>query len=285
MPPTRWASGTSPPRTRRTWPPRASTWPLGRGFDRWYGFHGGETHQFVPALYHDNHSVRPPTTIEDGYHLSEDLADRAIEFVSDLRAVDADQPFFLYIATGACHSPHHAPAEWIERYAGAFDDGWDALARADLARQLDLGVVPRRDRAQPSTILGTGRGTRSTTDERAVAARFMECFAGFLSYTDHQLGRVVDFVDELGELDNTLILVVSDNGASAEGGPEGSINDIRLSEPRSGRDWRDVRPPGRDRWPADATTTIPGAGRWPATRRSSAGSARSTREGWPIPAL
>ena len=103
-----------------------ATWPLGRGFDRWYGFHGGETHQFVPALYHDNHSVRPHTSIEDGYHLSRDLADRAIEFIGDLRAVDADQPFFLYFCTGACHSPHQAPRQWIEQYRGSFDDGWDA---------------------------------------------------------------------------------------------------------------------------------------------------------------
>ena len=93
-----------------------ATWPLGRGFDRWYGFHGGETHQFVPALYHDNHAVRPPRTVEEGYHLSADLADRAIEHLGDLRAVDDRLPFFLYFATGACHSPHHAPAEWIARY-------------------------------------------------------------------------------------------------------------------------------------------------------------------------
>ena len=123
-------SGTSAPRTRRTWPPRA---PPGRStrVDRWYGFHGGETHQFVPALYHDNHSVRPPRAIEDGYHLSADLADRAIEFLGDLRAVEAEMPFFLYFATGACHSPHHAPAEWIEHYRAASPRG-GTLARRDL---------------------------------------------------------------------------------------------------------------------------------------------------------
>ena len=205
-----------------------STWPLGRGFDRWYGFHGGETHQFAPALYHDNHSVRPTTTVEDGYHLSEDLADRAIEFVSDLRAVDADQPFFLYFATGACHSPHHAPAEWRERYTGAFDDGWDAWREHTIARQLELGIVP------PGTVLSPRPSWVPAWDtldqrQREVAARFMECFAGFLSHTDHQIGRLVEFIDRLGELDDTLILVVSDNGASAEGGPDGSINDVRLS--------------------------------------------------------
>jgi arylsulfatase A-like enzyme len=205
-----------------------STWPLGRGFDRWYGFHGGETHQFAPALYHDNHSVRPPTSVEDGYHLSEDLADRAIEFVSDLRAVDADQPFFLYFATGACHSPHHAPAQWIERYAGAFDEGWDVWRRRTLARQLELGIVP------PGTVLSPRPSwvpAWETLDDhqRVVAARFMECFAGFLSHADHQLGRVIAMVEDLGELEDTVIMVVSDNGASAEGGPDGSINDVRLS--------------------------------------------------------
>ncbi len=119
-----------------------ATWPLGRGFDRWYGFHGGETHQFVPGLYHDNHCVRPPRSIEEGYHLSADLADRAIEFLGDLRAVDDTLPFFLYLATGACHSPHHAPAEWIERYKGHFAQGWDKWREATFARQLATGVIP-----------------------------------------------------------------------------------------------------------------------------------------------
>jgi arylsulfatase len=205
-----------------------STWPLGRGFDRWYGFHGGETHQFAPALYHDNHSVRPPTSVKGGYHLSEDLADRAIEFVTDLRAVDADQPFFLYFATGACHSPHHAPAQWIERYSGAFDEGWDVWRQRTLARQAELGIVP------PGTVLSPRPSwvpAWETLDDhqRVVAARFMECFAGFLTHADHQLGRVVAMVEDLGELDDTVIMVVSDNGASAEGGPDGSINDVRLS--------------------------------------------------------
>src|SRR3954470_17765997 len=119
-----------------------ASWPLGRGFDRWYGFHGGETHQFAPALYHDNHAVLAPGTYEDGYHLSADLADRAIEFLSDLRAVDEDQPFFCYLATGACHSPHHAPAEWIARYKEQFDGGWDGWRKATFARQRERGLVP-----------------------------------------------------------------------------------------------------------------------------------------------
>ena len=204
------------------------SWPLGRGFDRWYGFHGGETHQFVPALCHDNHSLRPPREVDDGYHLSADLADRAIEFVGDLRAVDQDRRFFCYLATGACHSPHHAPAEWIERYRGRFDRGWDVWREEAHARQLAAGVIPPGTRLSPRPVWVPAW---ETLDEptRQVAARFMECFAGFLSHTDQQIGRVLDFLSELGELDDTLVVLVSDNGASAEGGAEGSINDVRLS--------------------------------------------------------
>jgi arylsulfatase A-like enzyme len=204
-----------------------ATWPLARGFDRWYGFHGGETHQFVPALYHDNHSVRPPRSIEDGYHLTEDLADRAIEFLGDLRAVDAARPFFLYFATGACHSPHQPPRRWLDHYRGRFDIGWDAWREEIFARQLATGLLPA------STALSPRPGWVPAWDslgdqDRAVAARFMECFAGFLSHTDEQVGRVLDFVRERGELANTIVCVVSDNGASAEGGAEGSINDVRM---------------------------------------------------------
>ena len=204
-----------------------SSWPLGRGFDRWYGFHGGETHQFAPALYHDNHSVCPPFDHEDGYHLTTDLVDRAIGAIGDLRAVDLDRPFFLYFATGACHSPHQAPRQWIDRYRGRFDRGWDDWRARTFSRQLELGVIPA----------GTALSERPSwvrawddlgASEQSVAARFMECFAGFLSHTDAEIGRLVAFIEELGELDDTIVVVVSDNGASAEGGSEGSINDVRL---------------------------------------------------------
>jgi len=204
-----------------------ATWPLARGFDRWYGFHGGETHQFVPALYHDNHSVRPPASMPDGYHLTEDLADHAIEFVCDLRAVDPGRPFFLYLATGACHSPHQPPPRWRAQYLGRFDLGWDAWRERTFERQLAAGLIP------PSTALSPrpdwvpsweSLGAR----QRALAARFMECFAGFLSHADEQIGRVLSFLADTGDLDNTIVVVVSDNGASAEGGAEGSINDVRL---------------------------------------------------------
>ena len=205
-----------------------ATWPLGRGFDRWYGFHGGETHQFVPALYHDNHSVRPARSIEDGYHLSADLADRAIEFLGDLQAVDGDHPFFLYFCTGACHSPHQAPRPWIDRYRGHFDDGWDAWRQRTYDRQLASGVIPPGTGLSPRPPWVPAWDDIGET-ERVVARRFMECFAGFLSYTDEQIGRLIRFLEDTGQRENTVIMLVSDNGASAEGGPEGSINDIRLS--------------------------------------------------------
>jgi arylsulfatase A-like enzyme len=205
-----------------------ATWPLGRGFDRWYGFHGGETHQFTPGLYHDNHIVRPPRSIEEGYHLSADLADRAIEFVGDLRAVDDQLPFFLYFATGACHSPHHAPAEWIEKYRGHFSQGWDRWRDEIFARQQAMGIVPE------GTVLSPRPAWVPSWDslderEQTLSERFMECFAAFLSYTDQQIGRVLDFIADLGDADNTVVILVSDNGASSEGGKEGTINEGRLS--------------------------------------------------------
>ncbi len=213
-----------------------ATWPLARGFDRWYGFHGGETHQFVPALFHDNHAVRPPRSISDGYHLTEDLADRAIEFLGDLRAVDADRPFFLYFATGACHSPHQPPPRWLAPYRGQFDVGWDAWRSAVFERQLAAGVLPAGTALSARPAWVPAWDSLSERDQ-AVAARFMECFAGFLSHADEQVGRVLDFLRDRGELDNTVVCVVSDNGASAEGGAEGSINDMRL---------QNLDPAGRD---------------------------------------
>jgi len=205
-----------------------ATWPLGRGFDRWYGFHGGETHQFVPALCHDNHSVQPPQGPSDEYHLTADLVDRAIGFLGDLRAVEADQPFFLYFCTGACHSPHQAPRPWIDRYRGRFDGGWDEWRARAHARQLELGVIPEGTALSPRPPW-VPAWEQLGAEQRAVAARFMECFAAFLSHTDDQLGRLVAFLEDIGELDRTLIVLVSDNGASAEGGAEGSINDVRLT--------------------------------------------------------
>jgi arylsulfatase len=201
-------------------------WPLGQGFERYYGFFGGETHQNIPTIVSDNHYTQPPTSVDDGYHLSADLADQAIGFLQDLRHGDAAKPWFLYLATGACHSPHQAPADWIARYAGAFDDGWDAWRDATIARQKASGVLPAH--AELSTRPPwVPAWTDLSTDERRVYARYMEAFAGFLSYTDAQIGRVIDHLEQTGELENTFVAVLSDNGASSEGGPVGSLNDAR----------------------------------------------------------
>jgi arylsulfatase A-like enzyme len=205
---------------------RRDRWPLGRGFERFYGFFGGETHQFVPALVHDNHYVDPPGSYEDGYHLTEDLVSRAIEYLDDLRHVDVDKPWFLYLAPGACHSPHQAPAEWITRYRGHFDGGWDEWREAALGRQIDGGLLPAHTQLSPRPDWVPAWESLPPQDRR-VYARYMEAFAGFLSHADAQVGRLVTWLEQRGEIDRTLVLVLSDNGASSEGGPVGSLNDAR----------------------------------------------------------
>ncbi len=202
------------------------SWPLGRGFERYYGFLQGETHQFVPALVSDNHQVPPPATPEEGYHLTVDLVDHAIDWIDDLRAVDVDKPFFLYFCPGACHSPHQAPAPWIERYRGRFDAGWDAWRRATFERQVAEGILPAGCELSPRPDWVPAWDSL-TADERRLYARYMEAFAGFLSHTDHELGRLVDHLERTGDLDNTVLVVLSDNGASSEGGSTGSVNDLR----------------------------------------------------------
>jgi arylsulfatase len=203
-----------------------ATWPLGRGFERFYGFQHGETNQFEPALVHDNHRVAPPRSPAEGYHLTEDLADRAIEFVADLRHVQPDQPFYLHLATGACHSPHQAPRRWLDHYRGRFDRGWDVWRDEILERQHASGIVDETVALSPRPDWVPAWDSLDA-DGRRLYARYMECFAAMLSHADEQIGRVIDFLDELGDLDDTLVLVLSDNGASSEGGPTGSINDVR----------------------------------------------------------
>jgi arylsulfatase A-like enzyme len=202
-------------------------WPLGRGFERFYGFLGGDTSQWNPDLVYDNHQVEPPRTPEEGYHLSEDLADQAIRFIADAKQVDPDKPFYLHFCPGATHAPHHVPKEWADRYQGAFDDGWEAYREKVFARQKELGIVPqdaelsRHDPDVPSW-------DSLSDDQRRLYARMMEVFAGFLSHADHHVGRVLDFLERIGELDNTLVMVISDNGASAEGGPTGTTNEAQF---------------------------------------------------------
>jgi arylsulfatase len=201
-------------------------WPLGRGFERYYGFFGGETNQFAPALIHDNHIVAPPRAWEDGYHLTEDLVDHATEFLQDLRAAETEKPFFLYFCTGACHSPHQPPRAWIERYRGRFDGGWDRWRDETFARQRAMGLLPPSAELSPRPEWVPSWESLGG-DERRVYARFMECFAGYLSHADQQIGRLLDTLRELDDFDNTLIVLLSDNGASSEGGPTGSLNDLR----------------------------------------------------------
>ncbi len=199
-------------------------WPLGRGFDRYYGFLGGDTHQYYPDLVYDNHRIDPPATPEQGYHLSSDLADKAIEFISDTKQTAPNKPFFLYFAPGANHAPHHVPKEWADKYKGKFDDGWDAYREKVHKRQLAAGILPKGtalSRHDPDVQ----DWSKLPADERKLYARMMEVFAGFCEHVDHHIGRVINFLERLGELDNTLIMVISDNGASAEGGPHGSVNE------------------------------------------------------------
>ncbi|MDX2089985.1 MAG: arylsulfatase [Kofleriaceae bacterium] len=199
-------------------------WPLGRGFERYYGFMGGDTHQYYPDLVFDNHQVAPPRTPEQGYHLTEDLVDRAIEFIADAKQVAPDKPFYMYFCTGAMHAPHHVPKAWADKYKGMFDDGWDAYREKVFQKQRKLGILP------PSTQLSArdpdvAEWATLSRDEKRLYARMMEVFAGFLEHTDHHIGRLLEFLAHTGQLDNTLIMVVSDNGASAEGGPHGSLNE------------------------------------------------------------
>ncbi len=197
-------------------------WPLGQGFERYFGFIGAETNQYFPDLVIDNTPIKfaPP----DGYHLTVDLVDHAIGMVDDLRAVDRDKPWMMYLAFGACHSPHQAPREWIDRYRHQFDDGWDAWRARTHERQQAMGIVAAGTPLSPRPSWVPDWDTL-TDDERRLYARMMEVFAGFLSHTDDQLGRLLSHLELNGELDNTLVLVLSDNGASAEGGPFGTFNE------------------------------------------------------------
>jgi arylsulfatase len=202
-------------------------WPLGLGFERYYGFLNGDTNQWTPELVRDNGFVAPPRTPAEGYHLSEDLADTAIRLIQDQHQATPAKPFFLYLATGATHAPHHAPRAWIDRYRGRFDDGWEAWRARAFARQVEAGIVPAGTTLteRPEWIPAW---SDLPADQRRLFARMMEAFAGFLSHTDAQIGRLLGFLEDLGLLDDTLVLVLSDNGASAEGGPIGSFNEHRF---------------------------------------------------------
>ena len=199
-------------------------WPLGRGFERFYGFLGGETHQYYPELVYDNHQVEPPKLPEEGYHVTEDLVDKAVSFIADAKQVAPNKPFFMYFCTGAMHAPHHVHKEWADKYKGVFDDGWEAYREKAFARQKELGIVPAEaelSRHDPDVPAWDSL----SAEEKMLYVRMMEVYAGFLEHTDHHIGRLLNFLEGLGELDNTIIMLISDNGASSEGGPQGSVNE------------------------------------------------------------
>ena len=247
-------------------------WPLGRGFERYYGFLGGDTHQYYPELVYDNHSVEPEKTPAEGYHLTVDLTDQAISFIADSKQVAPNKPFFLYFCPGAGHAPHHVPKEWADKYKGKFDDGWDAYRAKTFARQKELGIIPKDAELSRHDPDVQDWNTLSA-DEKKLYARMMEVFAGFLTHTDYHYGRLFNFLKSIGEWDNTLIMFISDNGASAEGGPHGSVNEKSSSIMcliRFRKIWRRLT-----NWVVPTpSTTMPGAGPLPATRHSVAGSGR-----------
>ncbi len=221
-------------------------WPLGRGFQRFYGFLGGDTSQWHPELVYDNHQVEPPRTPEEGYHLSEDLVDKAVSFIADSKQADPQKPFYLHLCFGATHAPHHVAKEWADKYAGMFDDGWDAYREKTFARQKELGIVPadtelsRHDPDVPDWD--------ALPDEaKRLGARMMEVFAGFLEHTDHQIGRLLDFLSELGELDNTLIMVDLRQRRVRRGRPRRDHQRSAVLQQRAGAARGEPGPHRRDR--------------------------------------
>jgi arylsulfatase len=203
------------------------TWPLGRGFERYYGFLPGETDQWYPDLIYDNHAVNAPRTPEEGYHVSEDLADKAIEFIGDAHVNAPDKPFFMYYCPGAGHAPHHIFKEWADKYKGKFDMGWDKYRDMVFANQKELGMFPEGTELSPRDP-DVPEWDTLADDEKKLYTRMMEVFAGFVSHADHHFERILDFLEEIGELDNTLIMFISDNGASPEGGVVGSLNEFNF---------------------------------------------------------
>ncbi len=204
-------------------------WPLGQGYDRFYGFIGGETNNWYPSLAEDNHYIDQPYLPEDGYHLSKDLADQALRMIRDSKQTEPGKPWYLWFCPGANHAPHHAPAEYIDKYKGMFDDGYEAYREWVLPRMIERGILP--EGTELTSVNPMPDGTFTQTDvvrpwaelndaEKAMFCRMAEVYAGFSEYTDAQVGRIVDYLEESGQLDNTIIFYCADNGASGEGSPE-----------------------------------------------------------------
>jgi arylsulfatase A-like enzyme len=198
-------------------------WANGLGFDYFYGFNSGDTSQYEPILFENRNRV--PRSNDPNYHLSTDIADKSIAWMQKVKVIDPDRPFFLYVAPGATHSPHQAPKEWIDKFKGQFDMGWDRYREMTFERQKQLGVIPANSKLTPRPA-GLPAWDPLNADQKRLYARMMEVFAGYGAHVDHEIGRVLDAVAKLPDADNTLIIyIVGDNGSSAEGGLEGSTNE------------------------------------------------------------
>ena len=203
-----------------------TNWPLRRGFDRFYGFLNGETDQFTPELVCDNHAITQPRTVAQGYHFSEDVVDQANACIGNLKSLVPEKPFFLYLAFGAMHAPHQAPKAYLDKYRGRFDAGWDVEREAWFQRQLAMCVIPPGTQLAPRNP-GVRPWAELSTNEQRFAARLQEAYAAMLEHTDAQVGRLVQHIKDLGAWDNTLFVLLSDNGASQEGGASGILDEMR----------------------------------------------------------
>ena len=201
-------------------------WPLGKGFQNYYGFLACQMNQWNPTLTRDNTFVDAPKKAKDGYHLSEDLTDNAIAYVYHHRMENTEQPFFLYLAYGAMHAPHNAPKEYIDKYKGKFDKGWDKIREEWFENQKQLGIIPENAELTERNELIPAWDDLSENEKKAYA-RSMEVYAGYLEHTDAQIGRFIDYLEKIGELDNTIIVFLSDNGTSPEGGQSGTHNSCK----------------------------------------------------------
>ena len=202
-------------------------WPLARGFDRFYGFLEGETDQFHPELTCDNHRIEPPSTADEGYHLSEDMIDQLLLMLRDSKGIRPDRPFFAYVPFGATHAPHQAPQTYLDKYRGRYDEGWDVIRQRWFDNQMEMGVIPQGTQLAPRNP-GVEAWDDVPEAHQKFACRLQEAFAAFLDHTDDQIGRLVDGLRDMGELDNTILVVLADNGASQEGGPFGVMHEMKF---------------------------------------------------------
>lgn len=212
-------------------------WPLQKGFDRFYGFLGGETNNWYPDLVEDNHFIEPPYSPEEGYHLSKDLADQAIKMIRNQKATNPSKPWFMWYNPGANHAPHHSPKDYADKYKGKFDKGYEAYREWVLARMKERDIVPGNTKLTPINPMPEDMADPTdmvkpwntlTADEKKLFSRMAEVYAGFSEYTDVQIGRIVDYLEQTGQLENTIILYAADNGASGEGTPSGSVNENKF---------------------------------------------------------